>query len=154
MSYAFANSPGNPDAKPLYNNNILKVWNWFNTVWDCNDWKTWHQSMVSKYGVAEANNRFLHEWNDLATGSSAIDCRTFNTDFRDYMSKVGLLDALYSGIAVIAKPLGTAVDVATAAGKTVSKTAKTAATLIPIVMVVIVIVVIVIGFKYANKKMA
>jgi len=151
MAYEFKNSPTNPDAKPLYNDNILKVWNWFNTVWNCNDWMTWHKSLVSKYGNSDANNRFLREWNNLATGSTAIDCRTFDTTFRDYMSKVGLLDALYSGLAVIVKPVGAAVDVATAAGNGVSKTAKTAFKVLPIVILVVVVIVLIVGFKKLQK---
>lgn len=156
MAYDFKNDPTNPDAYPLYNNNMFKVWNWFNTVWSCNDWITYHKSLKSKYGKTKADETFLSFWNDLATGSSAIDCRTFNSSFRDYMRKERLLDALYDGLGFIAKPIGAAGDIITGAGnvatsavKTAENLAKLLATLIPIVVIVAVIL---IGLHYYKKS--
>lgn len=124
MAYKEENNPSNPDAIPLYNDNILKVWNWFKDAWNCNDWMTWYGAMKKKYGAEKARNTFLTHWNDLATGSSAIDCRSFDTAFRDYMKKEGMLDALYSGLGTIAKPIGVGTDVATSLGDAISDTGK------------------------------
>lgn len=160
MAYDYKNDPNNPDAKPLYNDNILKFWNWFDTVWSCTDWMTWHKSLRSKYGLSIANQKFIAEWDNLATGSSAIDCRTFNTSFRDYMKKVGLLDALYYGIGYIAKPIGAAGDIITSAGNVVSdigkgaeKTIRTASVLLPIILIIaVVFAIIYFGKKYNVAK--
>lgn len=136
MAYKEANNPSNPDATPLYNDNILKVWNWFDTVWNCNDWMTWHAAMKKKYGAEKAKTTFLTNWNDLATGSSAIDCRSFDSDFRDYMKKEGMLDALYSGLGAIAKPLGWGTDVVDSAGSTISSVTKILKIAVPVLLVV------------------
>lgn len=148
MAYAYANDPSNADAIPLYNDNILKFWNWFDMVWTCADWMQWHKSVAAKYGNAQANTTFLKYWNDLATGSSAIDCRSFDTTFRNYMSQVGLLDELYSGVGIIAKPLGAATDVVTGISKGASGAAKAFRILIPLIIVAVIIM----GIVYVAKK--
>ena len=152
MAYPFANNPSNPEAKPLYNDNILKVWNWFSTVWSCDDWTTWHKAMVAKYGLDDANHFFLQEWNNLATGSSAIDCRSFNTAFRDYMKKVGLIDSIYSGIGIVAKPIGAAGDAVGNISSAVSSGTKTLKLLVPIVIVVIVTILLIAVYKRTKGK--
>lgn len=141
MAYSIEHTPSNPDATPLYNDNIFKFWNWFADAWNCNDWMTWHKANVSKYGKDHANEVFLHYWNDLATGSHAIDCRSFDTNFRSYMKSVGLLDSLYSGIGIIAKPIGGATEAVTGVSKIFS--------LLPLL---IIIVLIVLGAAYLQKR--
>lgn len=143
MAYEYAHDPINADATPLYNDNILKFWNWFNTVWGCNDWLTWHKAMYSKYGKDAANQKFLTYWNDLATGSSAIDCRSFSTSFRNYFRSVGLLDQLYSGLGIVAKPLGTATDVATNVEEGISSASKVFRVMLPLALILIAIIAIV-----------
>jgi hypothetical protein len=156
MAYDYKNDPNNPDAKPLYNSNILAFWNWFDTVWNCNDWIVWHQSMVKKYGTASANTKWLKDWNNLATGSSAIDCRSFNTAFRTYAKKVGLYDSLYSGLGVIAEPIGAGTDIiggvsnaASGLGGAVGTTGKILKIAIPLLVIIAIVFVVI----YANKKL-
>lgn len=124
MAYKSENDPTSADAVPLYNDNILKFWNWFDSVWDCSDWMTWHKSMKAKYGKPQADSTFLHYWNDLATGSHAIDCRSLNASFRTYMKSEGLLDALFDGIGIIAEPIGAIGDVVSSVGSSVSNVGK------------------------------
>lgn len=155
MAYDQKNNPASPDAVPLFNNNILKFWNWFNTVWGCGDWMTWHKAMKAKYGKEHADGTFLLNWDDLATGSSAIDCRSFNTAFRNYMRQEKLLDALYSGVGFIAKPLGVGTDVLSSAGNTVSNVAKGiegASKVAKIVVPAMLIGTLVVGGLWAYKK--
>lgn len=159
MAYDFKNDPSNPNAVPLYNDNILKFWNWFDTVWNCNDWMTWHKSMTKYFGVSKANSVFMGHWENLATGSSAIDCRTFNTSFRDYMRKVGLLDSLYSGLGVVAKPLGAGSDVLTGVvkgvsgvGKGVGNAGKVASVLLPLLLIIAVVFLSLYLYKKSKAK--
>jgi hypothetical protein len=123
-TYKTEHDPANANATPLYNDNILKFWNWFDSVWGCTDWMNWHKSMKAAFGKVKADATFLHYWNDLATGSSAIDCRSFSSDFRDYMSKENLLDSLYSGLGIIAKPIGVSTDIITNVGGGLSGASK------------------------------
>jgi hypothetical protein len=151
MAYDFKNSPTNPDAKPLYNDNILKIWNWFDDVWSCADWMQWHKSLRSKYGLENANYKFMLEWENLATGSSAIDCRTFNTAFRSYMNSVGLLDALYSGIGIIAKPIGGGIDVIDNVGGAIVDSSKVVKTIIPILLVIGAVLLVLFIYKKTKR---
>lgn len=124
MAYNKENDPSNPDAYPLYNNNMLKFWNWFDDVWNCNDWIVYHKAVKTKYGKPKADETFLAFWNDLATGSNAIGCRSLDSAFRDYMKKENLLDSLFSGIGIIAKPIGMGTDIVTSVGNSVSNAGK------------------------------
>jgi len=155
MAYDYKNSPSNPDAVPLYNDNIFKFWNWLDNTWNCNDWQTWHKNMNRKYGIEFANDKFLTYWNDLATGSFAIDCRSFDTSFRDYMKSVGLFNSLYSGVGIISQPIGIGSDIITNAGEAISgaakgtrKTINTLSFLLPLLLIIAVIFAIV----YFSKK--
>lgn len=121
--------------------------------WSCSDWINWHKAVAQAYGVQAANEKFLSEWNKQSFGAHALDCRSFNSAFREYTKSVGLHDALYDG-ALIAKPLGltadtlttvtnTASDVVQGAGSAVSGLAggigdfgKSLKYLIPIVLIV------------------
>lgn len=155
MAYDLKNDPNNANAIPLYNDNILKFWNWFDSVWGCNDWMTWHKSMVKSFGKTKADNRFMQYWDDLATGSSAIDCRTFNSSFRTYMRSVGLLDALYSGLGVIAQPIGGVIELGTGIGSGIGSLGggiKAAGNVLKVVIPLLVIVAVVFIIIYANKK--
>lgn len=151
MAYSFEHDPINPDAIPLYNSSIFKFWNWFDTTWSCIDWMNWHRSMVKKYGNSTGGytqSNFLKHWNNLAMASGAIDCRSFNTTFRSYMSKVGLLDSLYDGIGIIAKPIGGIISAADNIGGGITGATKVLKIVLPVLMVVISIFFII----YAAKK--
>lgn len=158
MAYDIKHDPNNPDATPVYNDNLLKFWNWFSDVWGCNDWITWHKAMMNKYGRDRANNTFLKHWDNLATGSSAIDCRSFNTAFRDYTKKVGLYDALYSGLGIIAKPIGVTTDVISGAGDVIGGVAKgagnagkTLKVILPVILIAIAAMFIMVAYKKSQS---
>jgi hypothetical protein len=106
MSLPPANDPTLPTAAPDYDGLG------FDSQWSAADWMTWHAALVTAYGLDEANHRFVAAWNGGGFFESPpLDARTFNSDFRDFARKNGILDALYSGIGIIAKPLGVANDV-------------------------------------------
>lgn len=137
MAYKPEHDPTNPESSPLYNDSVLKFWNWFDTVWSCNDWMTWHKTLKKKYGKVIADDTFLAFWNDLATGSKAIDCRSLNSSFRDYMKSENLLDALFDGVGIIAKPLGVGTDVVTSVGNGISNIADGAEAATKVLKVVV-----------------
>ena len=139
MAYSTGHNPNNANDTPAYNDSIFKFWNWFDNVWSCNDWVTWHKANVAQYNLATANNKFLEHWDNLATASSAIDCRSFNTAFRDYMRKAGLLNTLYSGIGIIAKPIGTVADIGTNVLDTASGTTRVLKIIVPLLLIAVVL---------------
>lgn len=148
MAWSNEHNPLLPDSTPVYNDSIFKFWNWFDSVWGCNDWVTWHKANVAKYGLPKANTKFMQHWENLATASSAIDCRSFNTSFRDYMKRAGLLSSLYSGVGFIAKPIGVISDVGSNVGDTLSNTSKLLKVLVPIALILVVIYFI---LKYSKE---
>lgn len=106
--------------------------------WTCYDLIQWHRLMDKTYGRVEANRRFLDSWNnDTPFLCEQADCRSFNSTFRSYMSSVGLLDSLYSGIAIIAKPIGFITDTAGNSADIVTNTLKVLKWIVPIALVAV-----------------
>lgn len=121
--------------------------------WTCNDLITWHQQLVAKYGTTEANKRFIDSWtNDSPTICEQYDCRSFNSTFRDYFSKAGILPSLYSGIGVIAQPIGFATDLTGNLGSAITNTSKVLKYLVPAIVTVVAILLLIYGYK--KLKMA
>lgn len=152
MAYSYEHDPTNADATPMYNDSIFKFWNWFDAVWNCFDWVTWHKAMAKKYGRDYANVTFLHHWDNLAMGSSAIDCRSTNTAFRDYTKSVGLYDYLYTGLETIVQPIGVGTDVVTNLGKGISNTTKIGKFILPLLLIVVAVFAIVYLSKMTKSK--
>lgn len=118
----------------------LDDWGW-DDYWTCSDWTAWHKIVKDKKGKETADSLFLRYWNLQGALSHALNCRTFNSDFRDYTRKEGLLSKLYDG-APYMQPFGvgtdvinTAGDVINAATDTVSTTAKILKYAIPVALV-------------------
>jgi len=68
------------------------------TQWDCNDWILWHKFLVGKFGKTKANFMWDYAFSQSGTLSSNLDCRSFNSDFRDYVRKNDLNPFANSGI--------------------------------------------------------
>lgn len=118
----------------------LDDWGW-DDFWGCAEWISWHKAMKQKYGKPTADDKFMKWWSKQTTGASTLDCRSFNTGFREYFSGEKLLDAIYGSVAWI-KPIGAAVDLigdasdtASNLGDTATNIAKTLKIVIPIVIV-------------------
>lgn len=149
MAYSYEHDPINADAKPLYNSSILKFWDWFDDVWSCSDWITWHKANVTKYGKDTANNKFLSEWNNLALVTTTADCKTWNTDFRDYLRKYGLLDNISNPISNV---IGAGSDIVDNLGSGLTSASKVLKILLPLILVVIAVTGVVYATKYVKKK--
>jgi len=147
MAYSYEHNPTNADAKPLYNDSIFKIWNWFDDRWSCSDWITWHKANVVKYGLQKANEKFLHEWDDLALISNTADCRNLNYAFRDYAKKNGFYDGL--GSIITGDIIGGVTDVSHNVAGGISGASKVFKIVLPIVLLVVVVFAIV----YLSKGM-
>lgn len=124
--------------------------------WTCNDLITWHQQMVAKYGKDQANTTFIDSWtNDSPVLCEQYDCRSFNSTFRTYFTQQGILPSLYSGIGVIAQPIGFVTDttngLASIAGS-LGASAKNTANVMKYAVPVIVLIVAVGLLVYVGKQ--
>lgn len=120
------NDPTNPTSTPDYDNWGPDSW------WTAQDWVTWHKALKAKYGLDEANARFINAWQKQGLFSAPLDARSFDTSFRDYAKANGFFDGLYYGLGGVAKPIGTATDVVTGVTQGVSSLANLSKYLIPI----------------------
>ena len=77
----------------------------YDTYWGCQHWIQWHQALVDSYGNEQANAMFMNAWDQTGVMSANLDCRTFNTDFRNYFREQGLLDAIYGSAGIMSAPL-------------------------------------------------
>jgi len=68
------------------------------TFWNCNDWILWHQFLKAKFGQTKANFLWDYAFSESGSLSSNLDCRTFNSTFRTYVSKNGLNPYANAGI--------------------------------------------------------
>lgn len=131
------------DSTPIY------CWFGGEDCWTCLDLIEWHKLMSKKYGQDEANRRFLNSWNnDTPPICEQADCRSFNTEFRQYMKSVNLLSSLYSGVGVIASPIGVATDIASNSTDAIVNATKIIKYAIPVIVIAIGIgILIMIGKK-------
>jgi len=68
------------------------------TYWSCEDWIMWHQLLKQKFGQNKANFMWDYAFSQSGTLSSNLDCRTFNSAFRDYVRINNLNPYANSGI--------------------------------------------------------
>jgi len=101
----------------------LDDWGW-DDYWDCHHWIEWYKKVKQKYGRKQARSTFLTYWNLQTIGAHGIDCRSFNKAFREFAKKEKLFDELYSGVGVIAQPIGAVTDVVSSGTKAVSNVAQ------------------------------
>lgn len=114
----------------------LDEWGW-DEWWKCSEWVAWHKANKRKYGLEIANQKFAEYWNKQTIGAGALDCRTFNTEFRQYVKANGLSGVVWEGagiFSVILDPIGTGSDVITEVSKGVSAGAKILRIAIPVVI--------------------
>ncbi len=121
-----ANDPTNADSKPDYDGWGPDSW------WTANDWMTWHRALKARFGLDDANVRFVNAWQQQGALSAPLDARSFDTNFRDYAKSNGFFDALYYGLGALAKPIGATTDVITGVTQGVSTVANLAKYVIPV----------------------
>lgn len=124
--------------------------------WTCNDLIVWHKALVAKYGLDKANQIFLDSWNnDTPVVCEQLDCRSFDSAFREYAKANGLFSGLYNNVGIIAQPIGYVGDLvnttATALSNIVGAGANTAKVL-KYVLPTIIIIIAVVGIFYLVKN--
>ena len=98
---------------------------------------TWHRSLKTRFGLDEANSRFINAWQKQGIGSEPLNARSFDTSFRDYAKANGFFDALYYGLGSLAKPIGVTTDVVSGVSAGISSTASLTKYIIPIAAVIL-----------------
>jgi hypothetical protein len=68
------------------------------TYWSCNEWILWHQYLKNKFGQTKANFLWDYAFSQSGTLSKNLDCRTFDSKFRDYVKSNGLNPFASAGI--------------------------------------------------------
>ena len=141
--------PSSADSTPDYDDWGRDTW------WNGSEWKRWHAALKARYGLEEANWRFIEAWHKQGFLSGGLDARSFDPDFIAYAKENGFYQALFKGLGVLARPVsaGTQVitagsevveDVAEAASSAVATTASAAKWLLPVAAVVM-------GFLYLQS---
>lgn len=68
------------------------------TYWSCNDWILWHKLLKEKFGQNKANFMWDYSFAQSKSLSSNLDCRTFNSSFRDYVKNNSLNPFANAGV--------------------------------------------------------
>jgi hypothetical protein len=140
---------------------IIDGWG-YDTYWGPNDWISWHKKMKEKFGLDEANHRFIEAYGEPDFGAASYDWRTFDDTFIEYAKENGFHNALFNGLGgligkvaslgktAVSKTSDTASSVIENAGDTITSLSKMAKWVIP----VIVILIIAGGIVYITKRKA
>ena len=118
--------PTNADSTPDYDEWGPDSW------WTSNDWLTWHKALKAKYGLEQANVKFITAWEKQGIGAAPLDARSFDSNFRAYARANGFLDALFYGLGSLVKPIGTATDIIEGVTEGVSTTSRLLKYAIPV----------------------
>jgi hypothetical protein len=107
------------DSKPEYGN----TWELGAGGWTCIDWKSWFLELANEYGLDVAKQTWLDAWHvgaDSIITTVPLDCRTFDSDFKAFLTKYGLSDSVNN---IVSKVLGAGDTVVSSAADVVDSTA-------------------------------
>jgi len=79
--------------------------------WTCSDWIQWHKELKNKFGADRAKYIWEYAYTKGTLGASHWDCRTFNTEFRNYVSKNDLNAYNSTPLSAILRPIGVGTDI-------------------------------------------
>ena len=138
------------DSQPIYDG-----WGW-DDHWSCEDWIRWHQCLRTKYGLQQANYIFIDAFHKAETFADSYNCRSFNSGFREYARQNGFFDALFSGIGIIAQPLGWITDTTSNIGEVISTSTGAAADiakLLRALMPALIVIALIMLVVYSKKQL-
>ena len=126
--------------------------------WSCADWVEWHRQLKAYYGIEQANRIFIEAFQGAGQLSASYDCRSFNSDFRQYAKDNGFYDALYSGISgLVVQPIGWGTDVVDDTGNvidnitsTVSSASSIIRTAVPLLLITLFVFLILYSYTKAT----
>lgn len=82
------------------------------SFWKCEDWITWHKKLAEHFGKETAKEIWDYAYAKSGSLSANLDCRTFNSTFREYVNKNGLSPYANAGVlSPVLSTYGTASDV-------------------------------------------
>ena len=61
----------------------------FDSAWTVNDWILWHKALKAKYGMEEAQRRFIEAWENSSFWSMPYSFWKYNREFVDYFNSQG-----------------------------------------------------------------
>jgi hypothetical protein len=90
----------------------LDSWGW-DDYWSAQDWIKWHKELKKKYGLSDANYRFIDAYGSGSfmegLGAARFSYRTTDREFIRYAKENGFYNALFGGLAGLsAKVVSTA----------------------------------------------
>lgn len=126
------------DSKPDFDD-----WGW-DEYWSCSEWKEWFMALKAKHGKKNAQDMWIKAWQSQGAFSHALDCRSFNEEFKTFLKNQGLWDGAHSFISKLIAGGTTAVgstgdavgSVAEGASDTVGALSKTLKYVIPAVLLI------------------
>lgn len=91
------------------------------TSWTCDNWIQWHKELKKRFGGEKANAIWNYAYSLQSDGAKALDCRTFNSAFRSYMTQEKLDPYASAGIfSLVLKPVGAGVDLVDSASNLIT----------------------------------
>jgi hypothetical protein len=97
----------------------------YDSWWDCQDWIMYHKKLVEHFGKKNANSIWNYAFAKSGNLSGNLDCRTFNSGFRDYVRENNLSPYENAGIiAPVLQGVGVVQDVASGTVDTVGDVAS------------------------------
>lgn len=136
----------------------LDDWGW-DEYWSCPEWMQWFYALKKEYGREKATQIWGEWWNKQTSLSHAVDCRSFNSDFKKFVKDEELSGIVYEGIFGLAgKTVSVGADVVSGAGDVVSgategasNIAKQLKWIIPSVLVLATVGLVIYGYKTFAK---
>lgn len=88
------------------------------SAWTCQDWMQWHKLLKEHFGETKAKYVWEYAYAKQTLGASALDCRTFNSQFRAYVAEnnldpyqnAGVFEPVIKGYGTISDVVGSAFD--------------------------------------------
>jgi hypothetical protein len=94
------------------------------TYWSCDDWKTWYYLLKEHFGTDKARYIWNYAYAQGTALASHWDCRTYNSDFREFVKKNNLNTLANAGmLAPLINVLGGVFDFVGSIGDTISNVA-------------------------------
>lgn len=125
-------------SKPVYDQNKILPGN--QDGWGVIEWIRWHEKLKSKYGLKEANQRFLQAWKTQSIWHWGYNWFKYDSTFKNYMEKNGIdVSNMVSKVTgAVEDTVSNASDVVVDAGTGIKNTIATTKVLLPIVLTAVV----------------
>lgn len=99
------------------------------TSWGCVEWEQWYYALKDHFNEDTAKYIWSYAWDKQTIGASALDCRSFNSEFRSFLRKNDLMDAAGGNI------LGAGYDIFKGLESITTGTVKMAKYILPTIII-------------------